>query len=89
MGYNQEAYGVECAAPAGALETASRRRTVPERVTISTGARAAIRRIAGQQYALQVRKYIATLRRARPGITIEIRWFPAHKGVADNEKADE
>jgi hypothetical protein len=43
----------------------------------------------GQQYALQARKHIAALRRARPGITIEIRWCPAHKGVAGKEKADE
>ena len=43
----------------------------------------------GQQYALQVRKHIATLRRARPEIVIEIRWCPAHKGVAGNKKADE
>jgi hypothetical protein len=28
-------------------------------------------------------------RQATPGITIEIRWFPAHKGIAGNEKADE
>jgi len=32
----------------------------------------------GQQYAL-----------ARPGITIEVRWCPAHKGIVGNEKADE
>jgi len=32
---------------------------------------------------------IAALRRAKPGITIEIRWCPAHKGVQDNGKADE
>jgi len=43
----------------------------------------------GQQYALQVRKHIATLRRARPELVIEIRWCPAHKGVAGNKKADE
>jgi len=43
----------------------------------------------GQQYALQARKHIATLRRARKGIVIETRWCLAHKGVAGNEKADE
>jgi len=95
MGGNQEAYDAECAALARALEEASRRNTTPERVTIFTDAKAAIRRMAsdepgpGQQYALQARKHIATLRRARPGIVIEIRWCPAHKGVAGNEKADE
>jgi len=95
MGYNQEAYDAECAALARALESASRRKTIPERVTIFTDAQAAIRRMAseepgpGQQYALQARKHIATLRHARPGITIEIRWCPAHKGIAGNEKADE
>jgi len=41
----------------------------------------------GQQYALQARKHIATLQRSRPDIIIEIRWCPAHKGVAGNEKA--
>jgi len=43
----------------------------------------------GQQYALQARKHIATLRRARPGTIIELRWCPAHKGVTGNEKANE
>jgi len=94
MGYNQEAYDAECAALVHALESASRN-TTPERVTIFTDAQAAIRRMAseelgpGQQYALQARKHIATLRRARPGITIEIRWCPAHKGIAGNQTADE
>jgi len=92
MGYNQEAYDAECAALARALESAARRTTTPERVTIFTDAQAAIRRMAseepgpGQKYALQARKYIATLRRSRPDITIEIRWCPAHKGVTGNEK---
>ena len=43
----------------------------------------------GQQYALQPRKHITTLRQSRPGIVIEVRWCPAPKGVAGNEKADE
>jgi len=66
-----------------------------ERVTIFTDAQAAIRRMAsdepgpGQQYVLRARKHIAALRRARPGIIIEIRWCPAHKGIAGNEEADE
>jgi len=95
MGCNQEAYGAECAALARALESASRRQTTPERIAIFADAQAAIRRIAyeepglGQQYALQARKHIATLRKARPGVIIEIQWCPAHKGVAGNEKADE
>jgi len=80
MGGNQEAYGAECAALAHALELAARRNTTPERITIFSDAQAAIRRMAsdepgpGQQYAIQARKHIAALRRARPGITIEIRW---------------
>ena len=95
MGNNQEAYDAECAALAHALELAAQRNRTPERVTIFSDAQAAIRRMAsdepgpGQQYAIQARKHIATLRRARPVITIEIRWCPARKGIAGNEKADE
>ena len=86
MGYNQEAYEAECAALARALESASRRPTTPERITIFTDAQAAIRRMASEEPGPG---HIATLRKARPGIIIEIRWCPAHKGVAGNEKADE
>jgi len=76
MGYNQEAYDAECAALARALELASRRQTMPERVTIFTDAQAAIRRMASeepgpdQQYALQPRKHIAALLRARPSSSL-------------------
>jgi len=89
------AYDAECAALASALEAAARRNVTPERVTIFTDAQAAIRRMAsdepgpGQQYALQARKQIATLRKARPGIITETRWCPAHNEIAGNEKADE
>jgi len=95
MGSNQEAYDAECTALARALEEVWKRNMIPERVTIFTDAQAAIRRMAsdepgpGQQYALQARKHIAMLHRARPGIVIEIRWCLAHKGVVGNEKADE
>jgi len=95
MGYNQEAYDAECAALARALETATMVQPTPEWVTIFTGAQAAIRRMGseepgpGQGYALQARRHVASLRRARPDISIEIRWCPAHKGVPGNEKADE
>jgi len=64
-------------------------------VTIFTDAQAAIRYMAseepgpGQQYAIQARKHIAVLRRAKPGVTIEIRWCPAHQGITGKEKADE
>jgi len=93
MGYNQEAYDAECAALARALESVTRG-YCPERVTIFTDAQAAIRRMAsdepgpGQQYAIRAREHIATLRRTRPGIIIEIRWCPAHEGIAGNEEAD-
>jgi len=56
---------------------------------------AAVRRMASegpgpsQQCAIQAGKWIAKLRTARPNIWIEIRWCPAHGGVAGNEKAGE
>jgi len=43
----------------------------------------------GQKYAILERRHIEALQRARPSISIEIRWCPAHKGVPGNEKADE
>jgi len=95
MGYNQEAFDTECAALGRALESASRRNTFPNRVTIFTDELAAIRRMVsnepgpGQTYALEARKHFAKLLRAVPGITNEIRWCPAHEGVEGNEKADE
>jgi ribonuclease HI len=91
MGNNQEACDAECAA----LEEATKREMVPEPVTIFTDAQAAIRRMAseapgpGQKYAILARQHIGTLRKARPDITIELRWYPAHKGIPGNDKADE
>ena len=43
----------------------------------------------GQKYAVQARRWIATLRAARPDVRIEIWWLPAQKGVEGNEKANE
>jgi ribonuclease HI len=94
MGFNQEAFDAECAALARALEHASRRNPTPERITIFTDARAAIRRMAsdepgpGQKYAIEARRHIAALRRGAPDVTIEIRWCPAHEGIDGNETAD-
>jgi len=94
MGYNQEAYDAECAALACALETATKRVPTPNHVTIFTNAQAAIKRMSsdepgpGQKYALEARQHIAELQRKAPGITIEIRWCPAHEGVEGNEQAD-
>jgi len=47
MGYNEETYGEERATLATALETASRRQTTPERVTIFTGAQGRCRQAEG------------------------------------------
>ena len=73
MGYNQEAYDAECGALARLLESASRRNVILERVTILTDGQAAIRQTeshepgTGQHYALEARKHIAVVRKARPG----------------------
>jgi len=67
MDYNQEAFDAKCTALARALESASRRNTTPERITIFTDAQAAIRRMAtdelgpGQKHTLEARRHIATL----------------------------
>jgi len=42
----------------------------------------------GQKYTIQAQKRIAS-RASRPETRIEFRWYPAHKGVAGGEKADE
>jgi len=34
-----------------------------------------------QTYAIQARQAIAALRKQEPAVEIEIRWFPAHKGI--------
>ena len=36
---------------------------------------------------IQARRHVAALRRTRPGVAIEIRWFPAHKGVPSSRGA--
>jgi len=96
MGHSQGAYGAERAALARDLETDARRQTTPERVTIFTDAQAAVKRMASEEpnpdrcrYATQAKGHIATLRRARPDITIELRWCPAHQGAPANETAGE
>jgi len=94
MGFNQEAYDAECAVLAHALETATKRAPTPSHVTIFTNAQAAIKRVVsddpgpGQKYALEKRQHIATLRRAAPDISIEVRWCPVREGVEGNEQAD-
>jgi hypothetical protein len=74
------------------LETAALRPLAHEGTTIYTDAQAVIRRMGsdepgpGQRYALEARKQVVTIRRRRPGVTIELHWCPAHKGVPGNEK---
>jgi ribonuclease HI len=95
MGYNQEAFDAECAALARALEVAAKRQTGPKAVTIFTDSQAAMARIASeepgpaQQYAQQARKWITKLRGKDRKLRIELRWCPAHSGVAENEEAGE
>jgi hypothetical protein len=80
IGYNLDAFDAEVAALARALETAARRQTTPECITVFIDAHAALRRMAsedpgpGQMYAIQDRRHIPNLRRARPDIVIDIRW---------------
>jgi ribonuclease HI len=95
MGYNQEAFDAESVALARALEVAARRRTPPAKVTIFTDSQATMARITseepgpGQKDAIEARKWVKALQESRPEVEIEIRWCPAHEGIAGNEKADE
>jgi ribonuclease HI len=96
MGNNQEAYDAECAALARALVMVTQRRSLLERVAVFTDAQSAIRRMASDEpgrprgRCTRFRpRHIAALRTARPDITIEMRWCPAHMGILGNEKADE
>jgi len=65
------------------------------KVNIVTDAGAAIRRMVsdepgpGERHELEARKWVAHLGAAAPDLSIEIRWYPAHEGVAGNERADE
>jgi len=43
----------------------------------------------GQGYALEVRRHMAALQKARVDICVEIWWCPALQGVPGNEKANE
>jgi hypothetical protein len=93
MGYNQDAYDAECAALARALETAARRETTPEKVTIFTDAQAAIRQMAsedpgGPDVHDPGKETYRGATKSPTGINIEI-WWSAHEGAPGNEKADE
>ena len=94
MGYNQEAFDAECAALARALEMAAKRRMGPKAVTIFTDSQAAMARIASeepgpaQRYARQASEWIKKLKKRDQNLRIELRWCPAHSGVAGNEEAD-
>ena len=69
--------------------------TIRDLVTNFTDSQVAIRRMSsdepgsGQKYSLEARRHIATLQRAKPGITIKMRWHPTYKEVEGNEEADE
>jgi len=94
IGYNQEAFDVECAALARVLEVAARRRTGPKAVTIFTDLQAAMARIASeepgpaQRYVRQTREWIKELRKRDRNLRIELHWCPAHSGATGNEEAD-
>jgi len=84
MRFTQEAYDAERAALAKAVESASRRQSMLKRVKIFPDAQAATGRMAsdetgpGPQILAPGRKHMAALRRARPGIILEMK-CPSHK----------
>ena len=96
MGYNQKAYGAECAAIARALETAASRAKQRKlgAVTTFTDAQVAITRLTsdepgpGQMHPIAARKHLSNLRRREPEINVEIRWCPSHEGIEGNEIVD-
>jgi len=95
MGWHQEAFDAECAALARALQVAAARTHTVGTVTIFTDAQVAIWRMTsddpgpGQQYALEARRHIASLRTKEPNVKIDIRWCPSHQGIEGNKIADE
>jgi len=90
MAPNQEATARN-PAPARTLEATVRRRPAPGQVTVFTGARAAISRVAsdepgpGLRHALKARKCIAQLRAAGLGVRSSV--VPSHEGYESSPES--